>query len=75
MSTKTIPTDKNGNVYYGPKTAAAAELEVARIVDNESDMPIEVQTSTAQIVASIAANMERAGYTKATSNLRKAYSV
>lgn len=28
MATKTLPTDKHGQVYYGPKTYAAAEQQI-----------------------------------------------
>jgi hypothetical protein len=75
MKTKMIPTDKNGNVYYGPKTVAQAETEVARIVESESDLPIEAQTATSEIVLGLAGKMNRAGYAKAASNLRKQYDV
>jgi hypothetical protein len=75
MTTKTIPTDKNGNVYYGPKTVAQAEVVVYQIVESESELPIEAQTATSKIVLGLAEKMNRAGYAKAASNLRKQYDV
>ena len=75
MNTKAIPTDKFGKVYYGPKTTAQAEAEIRSIVESESEMPIEVQSSASQIAADLASRMETAGYTRAASNLRLQYGV
>jgi prophage DNA circulation protein len=62
-------------VYYGPKTVAQAEAEVARIVESESALPIESQTATSEIVLGLAEKMNRAGYTKAARKLQTQYDV
>lgn len=73
MSTRQLPTDKNGNVYYGPKTVAQAESQIASICDAESELPLDVQSDARTLASEIAEKMKRAGYTRAASNLLKQY--
>lgn len=56
MTTKIIPTDKNGNVYYGPTTYKEA---VAQIEDVEG-----------RTMEDMALMMEDAGYAKIASRIR-----
>jgi len=58
--TRTLPTDKSGNVYYGPKTVKQGE---AAIRDMDAD-PTKV-----------VADMRKAGYARAASMLAKQYGV
>lgn len=36
MTTRTLPTDKHGNVYYGPRTCAEADALIATMIDQGS---------------------------------------
>jgi len=60
MSTKIIPTDKNGNVYYGPTTFADAE---SRIHDLDLDP------------AQVANDMEQAGFRRIAARIRKEWEI
>lgn len=55
--TRTLPTDRNGNVYYGPKTFAAAQAQIAEGAD----------------ATKVADMMERAGYRAVAAKVRKHY--
>lgn len=63
-----IPTDRNGNVYYGPKTFAAGREQVNYLVAQDEGSPQEV----AEKVASM---MEEGGYQWASEKLRNLYEV
>jgi hypothetical protein len=56
MTTKNLPTDKNGNVYYGPTTfqAAVAQINVGREPDRVARMLADA--GYAKIAAKITKN-------------------
>jgi hypothetical protein len=58
-NTKTLPTDKNGNVYYGPRTMAGAKEQI------QEGRP----------AADVANMMEAAGHTGIARRIRKEYGV
>lgn len=62
MSTQIIPTDKNGNIYYGPTSFKQCEALI-----DEIDSPL-----TAKQVADM---MDAAGYTAVASKVRRAYGI
>ena len=71
----TIPTDKYGNVYYGPTTLAQAEREIASIADYENSLPDEVGRSMGAIATEVTEQLDRAGYSKIASALRTRYGI
>jgi len=58
-NTRILPTDKNGNVYYGPRTMKEAEEQI-----EEGRPPAEM-----------AEMMEDAGFTGIANRIRKEYGV
>lgn len=67
--TQIIPTDKNGNVYYGCTTYAEAKAAI----DFEWSLPDgDHPSDTARRIAS---NMEEAGYIRIAARLRKEYGI
>lgn len=70
--TKTIPTDKHGNVYYGPRTYAAAAETIDAISETlryQYDSPI---TESARRIANV---MDAAGYTSIARRIRREWEV
>lgn len=61
--TQTLPTDRNNNLYYGPKTYAQA---VEMIEEQDDDQ----QQATARKVADM---LENAGYKAVAQRIRKQY--
>ncbi len=55
MTTRILPTDKRGNVYYGPKTVAAAQDLIRAGAD----------------AANVVRDMRAAGYTNAAARVAK----
>lgn len=67
--TRTLPTDKHGNVYYGPRTVNHAHDYVTDILNNEAE------TKVADCISDLCQRMESAGYTGIAARIRKAYGV
>lgn len=65
FNTRTIRTDKHGQVYYGPKTMVEAE----RVIDSAS--PDEY----ARVIQDVIREMDGAGYTGTAARLRTMYGV
>lgn len=72
MATKTLPTDKNGQLYYGPKTFRQADELVQQAMESEH---LESSVMPRDIAARVADNMESGGYIIAASRLRREYGV
>ena len=53
MTTKILPTDKNGNVYYGPTTYEAAMTQIDEGRTPESVASMMADAGYAQIAAKI----------------------
>ena len=62
------PTDRNGDVYYGPKSFAAAREQINFLVSQEEGTPQEVADG-------IATMMEKAGYKFAAAKVRNFYEI
>ena len=62
--TKSIPTDRHGNVYYGPRTYAEAEEVLQYETEN-------LRTAAEEV----AAMMDRAGFSRAAARVRREYHV
>ena len=67
-NTKTLPTDKYGNVYYGPKTLGEAEKALRDMID-------EVGISKYDAAYYVASMAQKAGYTGVAARVRKAYGI
>lgn len=71
----TFPTDRNGQVYYGPKTLREGNAMVDdRIEDYDHDNPYQMQIRAAainRIINDVADMMEAAGYVAASKRIRK----
>lgn len=59
MTTKTLPTDKKGQVYYGPTTYAQAEEQI----------------NAGRDAAEMAEMLDDAGYTGLAARIRREYGV
>lgn len=72
--TTTLPTDRNGNVYYGCSTYKEAEKVIEDLREDARDYDDDSfdLKATARKVASA---MESAGYQRAAARVRKAYNV
>lgn len=62
-NTQTIPTDRRGNVYYGPRTVAEAREIVARIVaDVCPDYPDGERAAADREIDALREQIRAAGY-------------
>jgi hypothetical protein len=68
-NTKILPTDKHGNVYYGPTTLATAENMVQNMANNIAGI------SKDDAAHKVACMLHNAGYTGIAARLRKAYCI
>lgn len=62
-----LPTDKRGNVYYGPRNFAQAQAAVSRMTDDAGRMPVT------EAVETVARHLESAGYCGVAARLRSYY--
>ena len=58
--TRILPTDKSGNVYYGPKTVAEAKMAIR-----------DMDAAPAKVVA----DLRKAGYARVAALIAKEYGV
>jgi len=72
MMTKTIPTDKRGNVYYGPRTYAAASETIDAISES---LRYQYELPTTEAARRIASVMDAAGYSGIANRIRKEWEV
>lgn len=70
--TTTLPTDKHGNVYYGPRTYAAASEMIDAISDS---LRYQYELPTTEAARRIAGVMDAAGYTGVARRIRKEWEV
>jgi len=70
--TKTIPTDKRGNVYYGPRTYAEACETIDRISES---LRYQYELPTAEAARRIASVMDEAGYSRIANRIRREWEV
>jgi len=70
--TKTITTDKRGNVYYGPRTYAAACETIDAISES---LRYQYELPTAEAARRIANVMDAAGYSGIANRIRKEWEV
>jgi hypothetical protein len=71
-NTTTLPTDRKGNVYYGPSTST----EAIKQIEAERESACEYSDdsfSLASEVERVAQMMERAGYAGAAARVRNHY--
>jgi len=62
------PTDRNGDVYYGPKTFEAAREQINFLVSQGEGTPQDV-------AAEVADRMEAAGYAVGAEKVRTFYEI
>jgi len=70
--TRTIPTDKRGNVYYGPRTYAAACETIDEISES---LRYQYELPTKEAARRIANVMDAAGYSGIARRIRKEWEV
>jgi len=70
--TKTIPTDKRGNAYYGPRTYAAACETIDAIAES---LRYQYELPTTEAASRIANVMDAAGYSGIARRIRKEWEV
>lgn len=70
--TTTIPTDKRGNVYYGPRTYAAASEMIEWLANS---LQYQYEMPTAEAASRTADIMDSAGYTGIARRIRKEWEV
>ena len=70
--TKAIPTDKRGNVYYGPRTYAAASETIDEISES---LRYQYELPTTEAARRIASVMDAAGYSGIANRIRKEWEV
>jgi len=70
--TKTIPTDKRGNVYYGPRTYAEASETIVAISES---LRYQHELPTEEAARRIANVMDAAGYAGIANRIRREWEV
>ena len=75
--TQTLPTDRWGNVYYGPRTFAEAEETLSVLhtdmLENEKEDPDLARRQYRQEIADMADRLDAAGYPGVAARVRREY--
>ena len=69
---RTLPIDKFGRVYHGPRTFAEATFKIDEMLAFGTDQ-IGEPIPLVEILNDVVAEVERAGYTGVATRIRKQY--